>query len=58
MRSCIDSNYYYVNDLLIIMDIKREILMSLENYAKIYLVEAKTKLSLLTNQTIRILNIL
>ena len=29
MRSCLGSNYYYVNDSLIIMNIKREILKSL-----------------------------
>ena len=43
MRSCFDNNYYYVNDLLIIMNIKREVLKSLEHYAKIYLVKAETE---------------
>ena len=42
MRSCLGSNCYFVTDLLIIMNIKREILKSLEHYAKIYLVKAKT----------------
>ena len=53
MRSCFDNNYYYVNDLLIIMNIKREVLKSLEHYAKIYLVKAETEE--LTNQIIRTL---
>ena len=56
MRSCLGSNYYYANDLLIIMNIKREILQSQEHYAKIYFVQSK--IELLTNQTIRTLNIL
>ena len=34
MRSCLDNNYYFVNDLLIIMNIKREILMSLNHNVK------------------------
>ena len=38
MRSHLDNNYYYLNDLLIIMNIKQEILMSLKHYAKMYLV--------------------
>ena len=36
MKSCLESNYY-VNDLVIIVNINREILMSLEHEAKIYL---------------------
>ena len=34
-EACLSSNYYYVNDLLIIMSIKREILKLLEPSAKI-----------------------
>ena len=56
MSSCLDNNYYHVNDTLIIMNIKQEILMSLNHYVKIYLVLTKTELP--ANQTIRTLNIL
>ena len=38
------------------MNIRRELLMSLGHYAKVYLAQAKTEL--IANQTIRILNIL
>ena len=57
MRSCLDNNYYYVKNLLIIMNIKGETLMSLNHYAKMYLILAK--IEQLANQiTIRTLNIL
>ena len=53
MRNCLDYNYnyYYANDLLNIMNIKRELLMSLYHYAKIYLLRAK--IEQFASQTIR-----
>ena len=38
IRSCLENNYYCVSDLILIINIKREIIMSLKYYAKIYFV--------------------